>query len=428
MNILIITKTFPAELETFTVNHVLGMAYRGHAVTVIAEKPGIKKFYVSPSVADKITVKFFSAKRRTFAVLYTIFSSLFFLFFHPIHFTKVLRQIGLHKNYNVLQAFMAARLVSKSSFDITHAEFGPLGNIAIALKTCGVRTGPLCVSFRGADISSYLNRKPFTYKLILEEGDVFLPICDSFIQRLRLIGFPEKKIITVHSAINLSLFTFRTLRKKNSAVIKLISAGRFLPTKEFSQAIEAAAALKKNGVPVTLELIGDGPEKEYFKAKAMNLGIREEVIFPGWISQDEIGRHLMDADIFIGVSNTSSSGDMEEIPNIMKEAMAVGLPVIAYNHSGLDELIRHGETGYLISENNISCMVEIIMNIINSDAMVSGIVSNARTLIEEEYASISQSKRMEQIYVTLISKYEKKRNCFAAKEYFPGNKTIYLES
>ena len=109
-------------------------------------------------------------------------------------------------------------------------------------------------------------------------------------------------------------------------------------------------------LPPNSLIIGDGSEREAVLARAAALGIADRVVTPGWLGRRDIYERLIRADVCLGTSITPDTGELEGIPNVLKEAMAVGVPVAA-----------------------------------------------ARKLIEDEYSSDAQATAAEGIYRSLIS-------------------------
>ena len=67
-----------------------------------------------------------------------------------------------------------------------------------------------------------------------------------------------------------------------------------------------------------------------------------------------VREYLTNADLFCAASLKASNGDVEGIPNTLKEAMATGVPVISTNHAGIPELVTHNQEGFLVQENNVT--------------------------------------------------------------------------
>jgi colanic acid/amylovoran biosynthesis glycosyltransferase len=383
-------------------NHVRSLAERGHDVLVLTKRSNGAPY---PEGLPAFRVILYSSEKKRSAPIFASKSALFFFLRHPLRFFRVIRQILIHHDWAVMQVFSAFHRLDTDVFDVTHAEFGPLGNIGLSLKACGIRTGPVCTSFRGADISSYARRRPHAYTLLARLGENFLPVCAAFIPRLKELGFPEDRIKVYHSAVNLDRFPLRSAQRSHSSKrILLMAIGRFVAKKGFHLAVEVVERLLNEGMDVELELIGDGPERGAVLARSAALGIADRIVAPGWLGRREIYERLIRADVCLGTSITADTGEVEGIPNVLKEAMAVGVPVAAFDHSGVGELVQNGRTGFLIPEGDIEAMVQAVKHLVSDASRTERIVAAARKLIEDEYSSDVQAAAVESIYRSLISR------------------------
>ena len=401
MRILILTNSFPSPSATFVLNHIRGLAECGHDVTVLAKRsPGIDFAEDTPV----FRVIHYSSKKKRRAPIFAGKSALLFFLGHPLRFFRLIRQILIHHDWAVMQVFSAFSRLNTDVFDVTHAEFGPLGNMALALEACGIRTGPVCTSFRGSDISSYARRHPRAYALLARRGDKFLPVCAAFIPRLQELGFPEERVHVYHSAVDLDEFPLRSAKRgRSSERILLISIGRFVAKKGFHLAVDVVERLRNEGIDVELELIGDGPEREAVLARAAALDIADRVVTPGWLGRRDIYERLIRADVCLGTSITPDTGELEGIPNVLKEAMAAGVPVAAFDHSGVSELVQIGKTGLLVPEGDVAAMAQAVKQLVSDTSPTENIVTAARKLIEDEYGSDVQATAAEGIYRSLVS-------------------------
>jgi glycosyltransferase involved in cell wall biosynthesis len=238
---------------------------------------------------------------------------------------------------------------------------------------------------------------------LARRGEKFLPVCASFVSRLQDLGFPEDRIKVYHSAVDLDEFPLRSPeRSRFSERILLIAIGRFVTKKGFHLAVEVVKSLRDDGFNVQLELIGDGPERKAVLARAAALGIADRVDTPGWLGRREIYERLIRADVCLGTSIIPDTGELEGIPNVLKEAMAVGVPVVAFDHSGVGELVQNGRTGFLVSEGDVDAMARAIKQVISDASPTENIITAARKLIEDEYSSNAQAITAESIYRSLI--------------------------
>ena len=116
---------------------------------------------------------------------------------------------------------------------------------------------------------------------------------------------------------------------------KVIAVGTFSKEKGFDYLIRAARELTRRGVDLEVELVGDGEEAGSLKRLAREIGITDRVRFKGWVHSSAVRTAMRDATILVHPSNGLGDG----LPNVIREAMALGTPVIASNTAGITELL-----------------------------------------------------------------------------------------
>ena len=118
--------------------------------------------------------------------------------------------------------------------------------------------------------------------------------------------------------------------------------GRFQIQKNLFYLFDHVASLRRSGVgPFVLHLVGDGPQHDELRNHSKKLGIEDCLVWHGWVDKDSLREIYRSADCFVNPSL------YEGMPNVVLEAMACGLPVIASHVLGNDAVVRHGETGWL---------------------------------------------------------------------------------
>lgn len=142
----------------------------------------------------------------------------------------------------------------------------------------------------------------------------------------------------------------------------LISIGRFSNEKDFATLIRVFKGVKERIKNAKLYLIGDGEEKENIKELIKANKLEKSVILPGFLSQVEMSKYLMNSKIYVMTSLTESFG------LVLIEAMSYGLPCIAFDSaSGARELIENGKNGYLISNRDVKKMCDKIVDLFNNN-------------------------------------------------------------
>jgi colanic acid/amylovoran biosynthesis glycosyltransferase len=118
--------------------------------------------------------------------------------------------------------------------------------------------------------------------------------------------------------------------------------------------IRAVGLLRERGVDVRLDIIGDGPERPSLEQLRTELRLERAVSFLGLLPHSELGRTFASVDALVQPSRTAADGDSEGgHPTVILEAQAQALPVISTRHADIPMVVRHGETGLLVSENDV---------------------------------------------------------------------------
>lgn len=120
----------------------------------------------------------------------------------------------------------------------------------------------------------------------------------------------------------------------------LISVGRMAPEKNLDQVLKTYEALKYTGQAFKLVMVGDGPLKQQFQQRY------PEIIFPGMLSQAHLAAYYASSDLFIFPSQTETFG------NVTLEALASGIPVLAFDCAAARDWVQTGINGWLVAENN----------------------------------------------------------------------------
>ncbi len=354
LRILIVVPVFPKIHDVCMLNDITGLIERGHDVTIYAPRGG-----------DTTTMQ-----------------------------EDVLK-------YNLLsRAIISEQLPSNlNQYDIVVFQ---LGHKAINIKKTHNFRGKLVVRLRGFDITGFINNNTHVYDELFDACDLFLPVCEAFKKIVVQLGCDPKKVVVQHSGIDCDRFFFIPKAMPERGTINLLSAGRFVEKKGFTYAIMAAARLIKMYPNIRYTIIGDGLLKKQYLRLIRKLGMRGKIKLVNWYAHGEYVKELNKAHIFIAPSVTGSDNDQEGIPNVIKEAMAMGLIVIATNHSGNPELIQDKMSGFLVPERSVGSIVRCVIHILNNPDTWHSMQTTARTHIEKEFDNKKVNDRLENIFLSLL--------------------------
>jgi glycosyltransferase involved in cell wall biosynthesis len=146
----------------------------------------------------------------------------------------------------------------------------------------------------------------------------------------------------------------------------LISVGRMAPEKNLDQVLKTYEALKVTGLAFKLVMVGDGPLKEQFQKRY------PEIIFPGMLSQSNLAAYYASSDLFIFPSQTETFG------NVTLEALASGIPVLAFDCAAARDWVQTGVNGWLVAENNPEGFAAQAVTIFNSKDLLDQITQSTR--------------------------------------------------
>ncbi len=128
----------------------------------------------------------------------------------------------------------------------------------------------------------------------------------------------------------------------------ILGVGRLVPKKGFDTLLKACGLLKKKGIPFRCLIAGDGQEAANLTEQRRELGLDDEISFPGPKTHDEIVDLMHNASIMCLPCTVDKDGNQDALPTVLLEALACGLPVVSTTVSGIPEIIDSGINGLLV--------------------------------------------------------------------------------
>jgi colanic acid/amylovoran biosynthesis glycosyltransferase len=172
------------------------------------------------------------------------------------------------------------------------------------------------------------------------------------------------KLAVVHCGIPLRRFDSSAAarnRRPAGAPCEILSVGQLRPRKGFDTLLAACAELRRRGFAFKCHIIGDGPQRDDLQAAIRLQGLEDDVRILGAVKQEHILPHYRSADLFVLACKVAADGDRDGIPVALMEAMAMELPVVSTNVSGIPELIRSMEEGVLVEAGDAAAVADSIV-------------------------------------------------------------------
>lgn len=175
--------------------------------------------------------------------------------------------------------------------------------------------------------------------------------------------------------------------------LRLLTVARLAPDKGLGLLLEAVARVAGEGLDVTLEVVGDGPDRVALEARSEDLGLGERVRFAGAIGRDRIQERYRAADAFC------LSSFAEGVPVVLMEAMALERPVIAPRVMGIPELVEDGVSGSLFAPGSVDGLAGAIRWLGEADRATRASLGTAgRERVRESYELADSARRLETLF------------------------------
>lgn len=297
----------------------------------------------------------------------------------------------------------ALHVLPSRAQDILHCQFGTVGPRVLALRRIGALRGKLIVSFRGADISRAVHRNDGTiYRELFSRADFFLVNCEHFKRRLIAIGCEQRKLAVHRSGVDCQQFQAAAPRRpEHGRPVRIVTVGRLVEKKGMEYAIRAVARLAREHA-VSYQIAGEGPLRAHLTGLIAGLGLEDTVTLLGARRPAAIAELLRDADLFVAPSVTARDGDEDAPLNTLKEAMAMGIPVIGTRHGGIPELVEDGVSGFLVAERDVDGLENRLRELIRQPELWPRMGRAGRARVETDYDLDELNDELVEIYRRVV--------------------------
>lgn len=214
----------------------------------------------------------------------------------------------------------------------------------------------------------------------------------------RFPGINQDKITIVHCGIDMSAFPLKS--KPIDGKYNILSIGRLVEHKGFKYLIEACKMLReRSDIDFICTIIGEGKDRKSLKELIDSYNLDKVVFMPGAMEQSEVISRLQKADIFVLPCVTEEGGMQDGIPVVLMEAMAMGIPVISTDVSGVPELIRDG-VGLLVPQRDEASLSGAIVKLMTMSSEERKIIGRkARKIVDENFNIKKEAQKLAHLIV-----------------------------
>lgn len=357
-----IVSAFPVLTETFVLYEIIAMEKLGIAVELFPLRRAHNTvIHAEAEHWDSV------AHYRPFFSLSVLRAQWHFIR-HPLHYfhlwADVLRGTWGSANYffGAIAIFPKAVLLAHDMLRqrITHIHAHFANHPAVAALIIHRLTGiPFSFTARGTDVQ--VDRHMLKQKVDAAQCVIAVSSYNKTIIVDECGPGVREKVHVIYGGVDVDLLSPDSSR--SAGPFRILCVARFEEVKGHLYLIQGCRLLRERGVAFDCRLIGDGPLFSAIKKQVADAGLHKEVRLLGPRTYHEVICELQKADTVVLPTAPTANGKCEGIPNVLKEAMACGVPVVASSVGGIPELVADGRTGILVPPKNAAALADALQRL-----------------------------------------------------------------
>jgi glycosyltransferase involved in cell wall biosynthesis len=299
----------------------------------------------------------------------------------------------------LLRAVLRAR-----RFDLVHAHWIVPNGVVAAFSSA-----PLAIGLHGSDV--FLAEKPGVRKAAawaLRRARLLTGCSPELVDRVRALGFPEERSRVIPYGVDVHTFSpgrsdWRERLGIPADAPLVLGVGRMATKKGFHVLMEALPEILATGAHVVLAGGGDLlPDFQREAEKLSSIGAGR-LHLPGPVLRDTLPDLYRAADLFVLPAVHDSKGNVDGLPNVILEAMASGLPVVASGISGIPLAVEDGLTGLLVPERDPAALGGALRKLLSDRELARAMGERGRRKAEAELTWDAVASRYREGYVAALS-------------------------
>jgi len=180
--------------------------------------------------------------------------------------------------------------------------------------------------------------------------------------------------------------------------LQLLGVGRLVEKKGFGYLVDACGLLQKRGVPFRCRIVGEGPGEAGLRQKIEALGLGDRVEIQRFCPHQQMAGHYAGSDVLVVPSVVAGDGDRDGVPNVILEAMAGGVPVVATGAGGIGEVVIDGLTGVLVGQRD-GAGIAAAVSMLHADVQLrQQLAAAARRFIAREFEPSRWMEKLQQLF------------------------------
>jgi glycosyltransferase involved in cell wall biosynthesis len=295
---------------------------------------------------------------------------------------------------HVYQAIELAKIIKTTGIDHLHAHFATSAT-TVARMASYFANIPYTFTAHAKDIyHEDIDFKDLQSKI--HDASSVITVSNYNIEHLtRTFSSDKDKIKRIYNGLDLSKLEYRIPKNRKPHIITI---GRLVEKKGLNILVDACDILAKRGVDFHCSIIGKGELKSELLRQIKEKNLQDKVELTGALPRTQSIQKFYDASIFAAPAIVADDGNRDGLPTSILESMALGVPCISTDVTGIPEVLKNNETGIIVPQNNSVELANAIEKLLNDSELSILMSKNARKLIESDFDISKNSAKIREIF------------------------------
>lgn len=298
---------------------------------------------------------------------------------------RIAYKIGREMGWRLFFRMMCfAQLIVRQNIKHIHAQFAA-SSASMAMTISEITGIPFSFSVHAYDIfKGNIDRDYLCRKI---EKALFIRCISDYNREYLLKLCPATcaaKISVLHCGIDVQMFGTSSSRRSGER-FTILSVSNLVEKKGLSYLVEACRILRDRGYDFNYLMVGDGPEKAKLESLITAYQLSERIHIKGWYSHKRLPLLFQKVDVFVLPCIIAHDGGRDGIPVALMEPMAMGVPVISTDISGIPELVENMHTGLLVPQKDAESLAKAIERLIEDEELRRKLGKNGIKKVREKF-------------------------------------------
>ncbi|YAL82448.1 glycosyltransferase family 4 protein [Dermacoccaceae bacterium W4C1] len=389
-----VVKVYPRFSETFVVTEILAREVAGEDIEIFALRPTTDTHFHASLASVRAPVRHLGRPTRPSQWWALMCAAREALTDFDSRWAEAAELSSRMDADEVAQALDLAVRVVESGITHLHAHFA----------SAQARVAALAAALVGITYSVTVHAKDAFHEdvdvellsLLLTRADHVITISRFHVRYLRELA-PAARVHLVANGIDLEAFSYREPQPP-AGPLQVLAVGRLVEKKGFGPLLQAVREAREAGTEMQLQICGGGELEAELRELCTRWGLDDIVTWLGACTQDRVAALMRSADVFVAPCVIGVDGNVDGVPTVLLEAMAVGTPSISTAVTGIPELVSGTaaapDTGILLEPGDIDALVDALAQVAAADFPRREVSLRARLRVETAHDSRRQASRL----------------------------------